>query len=139
MRITGGGCMILEGGKAVNTNSLKPDVGYLKDLVEAGLEGINSGWKTTEDRSLAPSFFGSMVPAALGCGIGVLSTWLVTQRRGAARVMTVGGVIGSTLGFGIGFAWASRRLAGTVYRSAARKVNTVRDAHWLEKHPIAYG
>lgn len=119
--------------------AVKSDIGYVRNLVEAGLDGITSGWKASGDRAFAPSLMSAVVPAAVGCGIGVLSTWLMANRRRAGRMVTAGGVIGSTLGFGVGVAWASRRVTGTAIRSAARKVNTVRDAHWLEKHPIAYG
>jgi hypothetical protein len=50
----------------------------------------------------------------------------------------MGGLVGGVLGFGGGVIWSSREAAAEIARQAARNLGTVRDAHWLEKHPITY-
>jgi hypothetical protein len=35
-------------------------------------------------------------------------------------------------------AWASRRVTGSAAKRAIGGVNNVRDARWLERHPIDY-
>jgi hypothetical protein len=39
---------------------------------------------------------------------------------------------------GGGVAWSSRGLATDIGRSVLRKVNAVRDEHWLAANPIDY-
>jgi hypothetical protein len=67
----------------------------------------------------------------------MLTTRLDRNRKSASRT-ALGGLIGAALGLGAGLAWASRlHLAGAA-RTATRRVNATRDAHWLEAHPIDY-
>jgi hypothetical protein len=124
----------------MGTWALKPDIGYAKDLVEAGLGGAASAWKGSGDHPTMPAFTGAVwLPAALGAGVGVLSVCNKRSRRKSVTSMALGGLTGTALGLGAGVVWASRVFAGSVARGALRKVNVVRDAHWLEQHPIAYG
>ncbi len=73
-----------------------------------------------------------------GAALGALSAGL--QRRDArrSRAAAVGCVVGSALGLSAVMAWRSRELTRSAARKAVRGINTVRDAHWLEKNPIAY-
>ena len=124
----------------MRTGALKPDISYAKDLVEAGLGGAASAWKGSGDQHTVQAFTGGVwAPAALGAGFGVLSVCMKRSRRRSMTSMAVGGLAGTALGLGAGVVWASRVLAGSVARGALRNVNAVRDAHWLEQHPVAYG
>ncbi|HYL12505.1 MAG TPA: hypothetical protein VEV41_05700 [Terriglobales bacterium] len=66
----------------------------------------------------------------LGCYLG--------SRRKSARRTSAGCLLGCAIGFGVGLAWESRHLLANVASSAAKKVDAVRDEHWLEMHPIDY-
>jgi hypothetical protein len=128
----------MAGGAAMSTGSLKSEVVYVRNLVEAGVDGVTTAWKADVDRSFTPALTSALWPAAVGGGIGVLSICLASSRpRGEHRVAT-GGLIGTALGFGVGVVWASRVFTRTIVRSAHRKINDVRDARWLEKNPINY-
>jgi len=48
------------------------------------------------------------------------------------------GILGGTLGFGVGFLWESRRMLMSIGNCAKKKVDQVRDEHWLENNPIDY-
>ena len=48
------------------------------------------------------------------------------------------GWLGGMVGFGVGFAWASRALTAKMAFEARRRVGRVRDEHWLQQHPIDY-
>jgi hypothetical protein len=121
----------------MKSGSLKSDISYLRNLIEAGVDGVTSAWKGTGDRGFKTD--GVWAPAAVGAGIGVMSVCLKRNRPRFKRKVAVCGLVGSALGFGVGVAWASRAFTGTAARSALQKVNGVRDAHWLERNPIAYG
>ena len=90
------------------------------------------------DRGFAPVLNNSVwVATAIGGAIGALSA-VVGRRRRSGYGSVWGGVVGSTIGFGGGIAWASRDFTGAVARSVIRKVNVARDARWLERNPINY-
>jgi hypothetical protein len=118
--------------------SLKSDITYTRCLVQAVWDGVASTPERTASRASTPIMSGSFwAPVAIGAAVGLLSVGLRRRPRSGYRV-AVGGLVGGTLGFGAGVAWASRDLTEAVARSAIRKVNGVRDARWLEKNPIAY-
>ena len=48
------------------------------------------------------------------------------------------GLLGGVIGFAGSIAWATRHMTGGMARGALQKVNVVRDAHWLSKHPVDY-
>jgi hypothetical protein len=117
--------------------ALKSDVKYAKNLVGAGLDGINSARKESDKRVFTPALARTVwAPVAIGAAVGVLAACLKCNRKSHHAV--VGGLVGSVLGFSGGVAWASRGITGAAARGAISKVNVVRDAHWLEKNPIAY-
>jgi hypothetical protein len=47
-------------------------------------------------------------------------------------------LLGGAIGFGLGFAWESRRLTFSALANAFKKIDKVRDDHWFERHPIDY-
>ena len=117
---------------------LESDVTYVRQLAEAGVDGVTAVWNGPGDRRLAPVVRNSVwVSAAIGGTVGALSALLVRRRRSGYGT-ALGGLVGSAIGFGGGVAWASRGFTGAIGRSVIQKVNGVRDARWLEKHPITY-
>jgi len=118
--------------------SLKSDITYTRCLVQAVWDGVASAPERTNSRASTPIMSGSFwAPAAIGAAIGLLSAGLDRRPTSGYRV-AVRGLVGGTLGFGAGMAWASRDLTGAVARGTIQRVNGVRDARWLEKNPIAY-
>jgi hypothetical protein len=116
----------------MRTQSLKSELAYARNLIGAGWEGARAARNPAPARTLA-----LWAPAAIGAGIGALSVSLARRRRPPSS-FAVAGVLGSVAGMGLGMAWASRASAGTAARGAIRNINAVRDARWLETHPIAY-
>jgi len=47
-------------------------------------------------------------------------------------------MLGGAIGFALGVAWQSRRLAASMTSAALGGMGKVRDEHWLEKNPIDY-
>jgi hypothetical protein len=113
---------------------------YAKNLITAGWDGVRSARNELDGDVFTPLARKSAVwtSTALGAAIGVLSTLAIRNRKSVFR-MGVGGLAGSLVGFGGGVAWTSRRFTETAAVRALRQVNNVRDAHWLQRNPIAYG
>ena len=118
------------------THALEFDLTYLKQLIGAGLDGIESA-RRDQAGGIIASRPGMWMPAAIGTTLGVLTTSLAGKRKSASRTAW-GGLVGGALGIGAGFVWASRGLVGHAARTATRRVNATRDARWLETHPINY-
>jgi len=118
--------------------SLESDVTCIRYLTKGVLDGVASAPKGTADRPYTPLSRGAVWTAtAIGAAIRVLSANLSKRDRSGYRV-AVGGLVGGALGFGAGVAWTSRAFTGAIARSTIQKVNSVRDARWLEKNPIDY-
>ena len=119
-------------------HSLQLDLTYLKQLIGAGLDGIESARREIDGAVfVSPSRPEVWQPAAIGTIIGILTTPSAGSRKTASRA-ALGGLIGGVLGLGAGLAWASRGFIGHAARAAVRRVNITRDIHWLETHPIDY-
>jgi len=116
-------------------HTLTSDVRYGISLVQAGMDGVISARKATD----IPPVLSSPVWAltAIGAVVGA-STASLSRNRKSGYGVAVGGLVGSVLGLGCGLAWASRAFTGALARGATRKINTVRDARWLEMNPIDY-
>jgi hypothetical protein len=110
---------------------------YYKRLVEAGWRGVASA-RSEAGSVFTPAFKATWTPVAIGTAVGVLSAGLVGKRKSASS-LALGGLVGTLVGFGAAAGWESRRFAGVAARRATRMVNGVRDSHWLEQHPVAYG
>jgi hypothetical protein len=118
--------------------SLKSEINYVADLFGAATDGVVSAWKATNNAVLAPRLTAAVWPTVIGAAIGVLGGCLERKSHRTDHRVVACGLIGSALGFGAGVAWTSRAFTRAAARGAIRKVNAVRDAHWLEKNPIAY-
>jgi hypothetical protein len=119
-------------------HTMESDFAYVKELVGAGLDGIASAREELYG-GVFPSASQNAVwpPTALGAAIGLLSARLFAKRKSASTV-AMGGLVGTILGCSLAVAWASRGFVVPATRGAARRVNAVRDAHWLGTHPIDY-
>jgi hypothetical protein len=130
--------MIRKGGSLMAFQSFEFDPGYLKGLVAAGFDGIVSARHEITDRVYTPpSPTVLLTPTAMGAAVGALSARLLGKRKSGAT-LALGGLVGSIVGCGAALAWASRGLVRPAARRAARQVNAVRDAHWLQTNPIDY-
>jgi hypothetical protein len=117
--------------------SLESELAYARKIADAGWTGIASA-RQGFDRSLFTSAKTAIwLPAAIGAGVGVLSRCVIGKRRSVSNV-ALSGFVGSVVGFGAGVAWKSRQVTGRAARNSMRMINEVRDAHWLERHPIDY-
>jgi hypothetical protein len=117
---------------------MEADLGYLKQLIGAGWEGVASAPGETGSSLLAPSRkAGPWTTAAAGAALGILGARLIARRKNAST-LAMGGMTGSIVGFGAAMAWASRSVVRVAARNAIRRVNAERDAHWLAMNPIDY-
>jgi hypothetical protein len=78
------------------------------------------------------------MPGLVGAYIGALGAALGTRRRRAYGVVMISTTLGAVIGFTTGMAWGTRRLTGGIVQGAKKNIGAVRDAHWLERHPIDY-
>jgi|KBSSwiStaDraftv2_1062776.scaffolds.fasta_scaffold1715813_1 hypothetical protein len=121
--------------------SLKSEVIYARDIVKAGLDAATSAGKSSSDQppaaNLARVSQSALAPAALGAAIGLISVYLGRKGRPGTQAIVVG-LVGGALGFTGGVAWGTRQQTKVCYRQAVENIQEVRDAHWLEKNPVAY-
>lgn len=120
----------------------KSEVEYGRRILGSGLEGIRSGREEfLQGKPLAPflskSAIEALKPAAIGACIGMLGSLAGNHQKSMSKALLFG-LLGGAIGFGTGMVWESRSLTGSAARGALRNVHTVRDGHWLEKHPVAY-
>ena len=121
--------------------SFKSEFIYARDIVKAGLDATSAVMQTKSGEP-APVNLGRVSQsalglAALGAGIGVLGVYLGRKGR-MGNSAAVGCLVGGALGFSSGVAWGTREQTKKYCQTAAHNVQGVRDAHWLEKNPIAY-
>jgi hypothetical protein len=112
---------------------LESELSYAKKIAGAGWDSVVSARQET---AIFPASTKAIwVAVAVGAGVGILSRM---GKRGTASTVAIGALIGGVVGFGAGIAWESRQFSGTVARKAIREIGAVRDARWLERHPIDY-
>ena len=114
--------------------TLKSEVAYARDIVKAGIDAVPGKEAAT---TLAHAGQSALAPAAFGVAIGVIIVYLGRKGR-LGNAAVVGGLVGGALGFTGGVAWGTRQRTKVYYHAAAQNVQAVRDAHWLEKNPVAY-
>jgi hypothetical protein len=124
-------------------DTVKENIAYSKELLEAGIEGANTARRevlTAEDTAdlITAAAQESWQPATFGLLAGAICGVLADDRR-PVRGAVAGGLFGALLGFAGGFVWKTRPLTSAMARKAGRRINEVRDGHWLSKHPINYG
>ena len=115
---------------------------YGRKLVNASIDGIRHGQDTARgEQSLsklaADAARESLALAFIGACVGLLPSQFVDRRNRPAKALALG-VIGSAIGFAVGFGWKTRKVTSSVAHSTARELRRVRDEHWLELNPIDY-
>jgi hypothetical protein len=118
----------------------KSNIEYTRKLVHSAMEGVQGGEEDFLNGEPLNEFVGSSIrsalrPAAIGTVLGILGGY--SDRRRLTKALGYG-ILGGTLGFGVGFLWESRRMLMSIGNGARKKVDQVRDEHWLEKNPIDY-
>ena len=113
-----------------------------RELVESGYEGAKSARnRVLHDEpitsAVARGARNSWKAAAIGACIGTLSTCIASERKSVSKVL-LGGLAGGCIGLGSSMVWGSRDVIGAMATEARKKVSTVRDTQWLERHPIDY-
>ena len=119
---------------------LESELEYGHDLVHSALQGARLAGEhalATEPvgEILARSVRQSLPWAAIGAFL--LSVYSATQHR-TIRNQILFCVVGAVIGSGANVALSTRQLSGEIVHGALRDINTVRNAHWLAKHPIDY-
>jgi len=121
---------------------MKNGLQYGRALVNSGLSGLRNGRDShlqgqPLSNALSKSARGALGLAVLGTCAALIGSCFAGRRKRSAK--TVGlGVAGSMIGLAIGLAWKTRELTASMGRSALKEMNTVRDEHWLQTHPIDY-
>jgi len=115
---------------------------YGRTLAESGVTGLRDGSESylhgqPLSEALSQSARASLSMAALGACAGLLQIYL-TRRRGSIPKTIASGVVGSAIGFCVGFTLKNRELTASMARSALKQMGVVSDQHWLERHPIDY-
>ncbi len=120
----------------------KANLEFGRKVLDSGLEGAHSGREAfLHGRPLTPflheSISSAWKPAVLGACVGALAGYPGNRHKSTSRMFAFG-ILGATFGFVTGVAWESRGFTVSVARGALRNMEKVRDAHWLETHPIDY-
>jgi hypothetical protein len=123
---------------------VKSSFGYGRHLAGSGWEGLRLAERAALGGAsvgsvLADALRESWLPAAVGAYVGALGAALGHKRKPNYGALAGATLLGGVIGLTTGMAWGTRRLAGDMARGARKNINAVRDAHWLEKHPIPYG
>ena len=124
-------------------DTVKENIAYSKELLEAGIEGANVARKEVLDAEETTDLVTSAAqeswqPATIGVLAGAICGVLADDRK-PIRGVIAGGLLGAVLGFAGSFAWKTRPLTSAMAHKAGKRINEVRDGHWLTKHPINYG
>lgn len=115
---------------------------YGRALVSSGAEGMKAGRESYLNGKPLCSVLSQKARASLGlAAVGAcagLAQCMMSSRRRRVPDSLVLGAVGSVIGFLAGFAWKTRDLTGSMLQGAGRAIETTRDEHWLERHPIDY-
>ncbi len=115
---------------------------YARDLVSTALDGAKDGHSTVPAENQFPKVLVKSAPsslglAVLGAGVGILCSYLGNKKKLTAE-SALFGALGGVAGLLIGAGWSSRQATNGIATGAMKNINTARDAHWLERHPIDY-
>jgi len=120
----------------------KSELEYGRRILNSGLKGARSGGEAfLKEQPTAHLFSESAKHAlrfgAVGACVGAIASLPDQRNRSLCRTLT-SGFVGGLLAFGVGLAWSSRHLLGSVLRGALKDVDNTLDAHWVETHPIDF-
>jgi len=115
---------------------------YGRSLASSGAAGLRNGRDAYLNGKplgavLSQKARASLGLAAVGACAGLLQCAVSGRRRRIPQGLALGAA-GSIIGFFAGFTWKTRNLTGSMIHGAAKNMGTVRDEHWLERHPIDY-
>lgn len=115
---------------------------YGRSLANSGAAGMRRGREAyLNGRPLSAVLTqkarASLGLAAIGACAGLAQCFLSDRRRRVPIGLTMGAV-GSIVGFFAGFTWKTRGLTTSMVHAATESMSSVRDEHWLERHPIDY-
>lgn len=121
---------------------LNSHMAYGHELIHSAVEGARSAREHALANQpvsavLRRSARGSLTMMAIGASIGLLALYSARKQR-TTRNQVLFSMVGAIVGFGTNLALSTRELTGEMVHEAVRNINTVRDAHWLAKHPIDY-
>jgi hypothetical protein len=121
---------------------LNSEVGYGAELIRSAIVGGRSA----RDKALAPKsaslvlahFARTSLPwAVIGASMSILALYSRSKCR-SLRSAVGFGLTGAVIGFSANMALRTWPITAKTLHGALRNLNTVRDAHWLEKNPINY-
>ena len=120
---------------------VKSELEYSQDLVHSAVEGARFGCRRAGVVEPARSLFAdaarnSLPLAAIGACVIPLAARLTRGRKRRNEALL--GLLGAAIGFGAGIAFTTRPLMEEMAHEAVHNINGVREAHWLEQHPIDY-
>jgi hypothetical protein len=115
---------------------------YGRKLVNNGLEGAQAGGEAALGEESLPEVLVDSAPsavglAAIGAGVGVFYSYLGNKRK-FSKEGVLFGVLGGVAGLLVGLGWSTRHLTNGIRVGAMKNIKTVRDEHWLDRHPIDY-
>ena len=121
---------------------VKSGLHYGRALVNSGLSGLRNGRDShlhgqPLSGALTESARGALGLAAIGTCAALVGSCLAGHRDRRAKAVGYG-VAGSVIGLVVGLVWKTRELTASMGRSALKEMGTVRDEHWLQRHPIDY-
>jgi hypothetical protein len=132
------------GGLMRVSSSLHSEVAYAGNIIKAAADAANTLYGREWAAGAPLLMQHALASAVAGAAIGVLAAgiWVAYpghRKPGVEKNNVIwGGIMGCAIGFAAALAWETRDHARRSLEQAARNIQTVRDAHWLEKHPIAY-
>ena len=125
-------------------NWIRSEMEYTRDLADSGWHGAVSAWENLSEEEpvsevLTRSARASVAPTVMCAGLGALCALLIQRGKPNRAVALALGIAGGFLGFTAAVAWETRDLSSELARGAWREMNTTRDSHWLDRHPINFG
>ena len=121
---------------------LKSELEYGRDLIHSAVQGARS----VREHALATEPVGTMLArsaraslpwAAVGASMGLVAVYSGSKHE-SIRNQVLFGILGAVIGLGTSVALSTRQLTGEIVHGAVQNTKTVRDAHWLARHPIDY-
>jgi len=117
---------------------LKSELEYSHDLVNSAVLGAR---RVIADEPASEVFtnaaLNSLPLAAMGACVVTLAAHR-GRKRMSSRTELLFGLAGAVLGFSAGIALRARPVVEEIAHEAVHNINGVREAHWLERHPIDY-
>jgi hypothetical protein len=117
---------------------IRSNVDYARKIVGSGIAGAKYGREAFSSQEplspfLSESASKALKLATLGACIGALGGHFARKHKPIAFAM-----LGGMIAFAAAFSWTTHPLTASMGRGALKKVRSVRNERWLQKHPIDY-